>query len=61
MTEDDAGPGSEDERLDARLSELLCLMRDRHVALHPAGAESSPVPDLSGISSSIGFGRSEFR
>lgn len=35
------GASAEEERLDARLSELLSLMRDQHFA---KGAGVSPVP-----------------
>jgi hypothetical protein len=44
MAEDDSGPRSEDERLGARLAEVLCLMRDRHLALQGTGGPDQP-PD----------------
>jgi len=44
MAEDDPGQRSEDERLDARLAEVLGLMRDRHLALQGIGGPQPP-PD----------------
>jgi hypothetical protein len=44
MAEGDPAPRNEDERLDARLTEVLCLMRDRHLALQGIGGPQPP-PD----------------
>lgn len=43
MPEGDPVPRNEEECLDARLVELLRLMRDRHMAVHGIGGPEQPV------------------
>ena len=43
MVEEEPGPRSEEERLDARLAEVLCLMRDRHLAVQAIGGPNPPA------------------